>query len=247
MLDSENRAGPRQLQLILVTLFILLLALSAGHSWAQENGWPTPTYDESSATEAKEQLGDILSRPAYQWETDPVNVEPSLWERIRDRLLEILFNLLPESAGAANGIVYLLALLGAVILAVVLAFVARTFLRNLAADSTTVGEMDDATAVSAADAHQQAEQLSAVGDYRAAVRYLYLSALLALDEHGHLRYDRSRTNREYLSTVSGRPALAESLRQVVDIFDAVWYGFKPLDAATYAAYAAQVNQLRRLA
>ena len=84
-------------------LFILLLALSAGHSWAQENGWPTPTYDESSATEAKEQLGDILSRPAYQWETDPVNVEPSLWERIRDRLLEILFNLLPESAGAAMG------------------------------------------------------------------------------------------------------------------------------------------------
>ena len=92
---------------------------------------------------------------------------------------------------------------------------------------------------------QRAEALSRGGNYRNAVRYLYLSALLLLDERGLLRYDRSRTNREYLRTVSDSPALIQPLRTVIEIFDRVWYGFEPIDAQTYQEYVERVGELRK--
>jgi hypothetical protein len=79
-----------------------------------------------------------------------------------------------------------------------------------------------------------------------AVRYLYLSALLLLEERGLLRYDRSQTNREYLRGVVHRPDLAAILQEVVEVFDRVWYGFQPIDEAEVSHYTARVAELRRL-
>jgi hypothetical protein len=76
------------------------------------------------------------------------------------------------------------------------------------------------------------------------VRYLYLSSLLILDEHGVLRYDRSRTNREYLRSVSSKPELAKPLSDVIDVFDRVWYGYDSVDDETYQSYVKHVDELR---
>jgi hypothetical protein len=73
---------------------------------------------------------------------------------------------------------------------------------------------------------------------------LYLSSLLVLDEQGLLRYDRSRTNREYLRSISSRPELAKPLRDVIDVFDRVWYGFEAVDEDTYKTYVEHVQELR---
>jgi hypothetical protein len=91
---------------------------------------------------------------------------------------------------------------------------------------------------------QRAQALSMQGDYRSAIRYLYLSSLLLLDEQGLLRYDRSRTNREYLRSVSSRPELANPLRAVIDVFDRTWYGFEDVDEETYKSYVQHVDELR---
>jgi hypothetical protein len=91
---------------------------------------------------------------------------------------------------------------------------------------------------------QRAQTLSSQGDYRNAVRYLYLSSLLILDEQGLLRYDRSRTNREYLRSVSSKPQLAKPLSDVIDVFDRVWYGFEPVDEQAYRNYVEHVEELR---
>jgi hypothetical protein len=92
---------------------------------------------------------------------------------------------------------------------------------------------------------QRAQELSTGGDYRTAVRYLYLSSLLLLEERGLLRYDRSLTNREYLRTVAHRPELAAILREVIDVFDRVWYGFQTLNPGEYEAYVLRVETLRQ--
>ena len=103
---------------------------------------------------------------------------------------------------------------------------------------------DDAS-LTAESALRRAQTLSQGGDYRTAVRYLYLSTLLLLEERGLLRYDRSQTNREYLRSLKGRPELASVLRDVIEVFDRVWYGFQPLDEAAYHHYAAQVQNLQQ--
>jgi hypothetical protein len=77
------------------------------------------------------------------------------------------------------------------------------------------------------------------------VRYLYLSALLWLDERDHLRYDRALTNREYLERVRNNPALRTRLAPVIETFDRVWYGHAALDAQAFAAYQEQIEALRK--
>jgi hypothetical protein len=100
--------------------------------------------------------------------------------------------------------------------------------------------------LSARGALAQAGTLAAGGDYRAAIRYLYLSTLLLLDERRALRYDRSLTNREVLAQIASDEALVERLRPVVDEFDRVWYGFAPVDEAEYEEYRRQIGRVREL-
>ncbi len=99
--------------------------------------------------------------------------------------------------------------------------------------------------LTAETALKKAQTLSTGGDYRMAVRYLYLSTLLILEERGLFRYDRSKTNREYLRSVRERPELAETLRDVVDVFDRVWYGFQPLSQSDYSQYQTRVEALQQ--
>jgi len=100
--------------------------------------------------------------------------------------------------------------------------------------------------LNADQAYQRADELSSQGDYRHAIRYLYLSALLFLEERGLLRYDRSKTNREVLDSVTNLSELANGLAEVIEVFDRVWYGFYPLDEAAYRRYATRVAELRRV-
>lgn len=97
------------------------------------------------------------------------------------------------------------------------------------------------------EARARAESLAARGDYREAVRQLYLAALLVLEGNGLLRADRSRTNREQLAAVGGGPALRGAMAAVVDTFDRVWYGVTVPGEATFRAYAETIHDLERLA
>ena len=119
----------------------------------------------------------------------------------------------------------------------------REVRHQFSSDSDLADVDDNGDMISADVAFNQAQSLADNNDYRQAVRFLYLSTLLSLDEQGLLRYDRSKTNREYLRSVRGSK-LAPTLQSVIDVFDRVWYGFQPIDAATYDRYAVAVRQLR---
>ncbi len=244
---KTNPAMPLPHRLPRPRLFLLLLALLGGpvvgvlaRPVSQTLDWPPPSYEGAQAADALARLGDILSRPEYQWPQEQL----SLLDRLLARLLDFLLqNVL---AGGPNSLAaYAVTGLAAVLLFGVLLYILRTVLGNLAPAPAETEVPEDEGALTAGQAARRAEELSHGGDYRTAVRYLYLSALLALDEHGLLRYDRSRTNREYLRSVAARPEVATPLREVVDVFDAVWYGFQPLDQQRYAHYEQQVAQLRR--
>ena len=124
-------------------------------------------------------------------------------------------------------------------------FVGREFMGGLLLEAGAGPSTRDAgEPLTAARALQQAQNLSTAGDYRNAVRYLYLASLLRLDERGLLRYDRSRTNREYLRSIDEKPELASNLKDVIDVFDEVWYGYQPLDKSSYEHFVDRVSDLQ---
>ena len=245
-LAAQLRADPpdlAQLDGLLTTL------LAARDAWPQAKHTPADLKP----------LDSILAQPEFQWSTAKPE-QPSLlaqWlQKVREFFLKFLDRLLPDDREisvdnsllyhGANLLRYLLIGLGILVLVLVLAYILRELLIGLIVEAKIEPDAEaDGEELTSDTAFKRAQGLSGTGDYRAAVRYLYLSSLLLLDERGLLRYDRSQTNREYLRSVTHLPKLAGILRQVIEVFDRVWYGYQPLDERDYTHYAAQVAELRR--
>jgi hypothetical protein len=177
---------------------------------------------------------------------DEPNFLQRLWQDIRQAVEDFFLRLFPNDSTVRLPLGNLLAILAAVLVAAVLLYALRDLITGFSADAALHADDElGGQPLTAELALQRAQELSTGGDYRTAVRYLYLSALLLLEERGLLRYDRSLTNREYLRSVAHRPELAAILREVIDVFDRVWYGFQTLSASEYEAYARRVETLRQ--
>jgi hypothetical protein len=187
-------------------------------------------------------LQEILARPEFQWEESQPLVIPN-W---LDRILNWLDQLTNRVVNATLQYGRIPLIITAVLLFLLsLFFISRSLSRSLVQETqldVEGSESDDL--MTSKGAFKRAENLSMQGDYRNAIRYLYLSSLLVLDEQGVMRYDRSRTNREYLRSVSSRPELAKPLRDVIEVFDRTWYGFEDVDENTYQSYVEHVEELR---
>ena len=190
-----------------------------------------------------EPLKGILARPEFQWG------QPSQAPDWFQRLWNAFSSFLERMAFGIQNTVYYgrvpLMIGAALLLLLSLLYISRNLSRSLVREAELNAQSsEDEALLSSKGALQRAQTLSSQGDYRNAIRYLYLSSLLVLDERGLLHYDRSRTNREYLRSVSSQPELATPLRDVIDVFDRVWYGFEAVDEQTYQSYAQHVDQLR---
>ena len=210
---------------------------------AARDSWPAAEHQSDDLAA----LQTILDRPAYQWRPDkPSAIESWVVDLIR-KLTRTLPALDPGGGGITINIpVDLVATIaGILIILFVFWFVGREFMGGLLLEAGAgPSTRDGGEPLTAARALQQAQNLSTAGDYRNAVRYLYLASLLRLDERGLLRYDRSRTNREYLRSVDETPELASNLKDVIDVFDEVWYGYQPLDKSSYEHFADRVSDLQ---
>ena len=132
---------------------------------------------------------------------------------------------------------YILFPLGAIALGAVVIFFIRQIRLNLigeAHEEATEAALERVETERAALA--RAETAEAASDFREALRYLYLSAILHLQERGVLPYDKSLTNREYLRQAQADTDLHTALGPAITVFDEVWYGHKPCDAETVANY-----------
>jgi hypothetical protein len=195
--------------------------------------------------DARERLRAILARPPFgestaqtpQWWTDFWN-----WVgRVLEALLRPLTNVQP-AAGTTTALV--VAAIG-VLLLVGIGLYLFLGLRRSLVRGAQIQAADVEDGLTAREASDQAGELIRSGDYRAAVRSLYLAALLWLDERGALRYDRALTNREHLERLRDNPELRGRLAPIIATFDNVWYGHAPITPDELATYRAQVEALRR--
>lgn len=206
---------------------------------AEQARWPTGGVPYDPAV-----LAGILAREEFNYTPETENFLQRLWRDFNRQLQELLARFL-EFTGLGGVLPTALNVVGAVALAFVIYYAIRGLVADFSASSRLDEEGLDGEFLTADLALKRAEELSTGGDYRTAVRYLYLSSLLLLEERGLLRYDRSLTNREYLRTIAHQPRLTAVLRQVIDVFDRVWYGFQPISKESYEAYARQVDSLKQ--
>lgn len=205
-----------------------------------------PAFDAGAAARADADLRSlerVLQDPAFRWTAG--TEEPTPIQQAIEDLLARLASLM-EPVVQAPGLGLLIGLVGSLALLLVVGLALRGLVGSLV-DQEAIDVPGDwgLEVLTSDEALRQAQESSAGGDYRTAVRYLYLSTLLLLEERGLLAYDRSRTNREYLQSIAHVPEAASLFKDIVDVFDSVWYGYHTLDAATYERYQSAVRRLQK--
>lgn len=70
----------------------------------------------------------------------------------------------------------------------------------------------------------KAGELAERGDYRGAVRYLYIALLYHLHQHGVIQLDASSTNHEYVQRLRHESTLFSAVQSMTHQFDSIWYG-----------------------
>jgi hypothetical protein len=103
---------------------------------------------------------------------------------------------------------------------------------------------------SAEELWREAESLAGAGQFREAVRFLYLAVLFGLDRKRLLRYEATRTNGEYVRQVrlaeNAPPDLHAPFGRLTALFERKWYGERTCDADEYEAGKALAWEVREL-
>lgn len=74
------------------------------------------------------------------------------------------------------------------------------------------------------DVYRRARELFEQRDYAAAVRHLYVAAILWLDRQGQIAFATAKTNRDYQLELSGKPAYQQQFAQLTERFETIAYG-----------------------
>jgi hypothetical protein len=81
-----------------------------------------------------------------------------------------------------------------------------------------------------------ADELAAKGEYREAIRHLYLALLSRLHRDGVIDYDPTLSNWEYLFAFKGASSLKAGFKELTRRFDFAWYGNLGVDSLAYAMF-----------
>ena len=207
------------------------------------------TAGSLDSSDAGEKIREILSRPAYQPEPEtPIGAFlKKVMRKIRGFLGEIytaLTRLLERllGAGAGSGWIGKL-LLGLVLLLGVVAVVrlGRKIRRPQSKRKKSRVVLGEEVAVDSTsrDLAEAGFAAARAGDFRTAVRKLYVSLLYELAEQGLIELEDSATNHEYLRKAARFGGVAAPMGYLTERFDYVWYGMSPSSEDDFADYVAR--------
>ncbi|MDL1897905.1 DUF4129 domain-containing protein [Anaerolineae bacterium CFX7] len=188
-------------------------------------------------------LENILNHPPFVAESSAL---PSWLQDILLRIERYLDRLFNQTARGIFDTRDLIVLFGIGLVVAVLFYFLRGLRRNFV-KAEALPSLPQAREVRTPnEALSNAQQFANQGDYRNAVRQLYLATLLLLDQRGKIKYDPTLTNREYLRQTSNDPRATAALAPIVETFDRAWYGFENITPTEFDAYRARVEQVKEL-
>jgi Domain of unknown function (DUF4129) len=204
-----------------------------------------------SEAQALERLQAILARPEFQ-----ADVNRSWWEQLQTAVYDLLFSLLAvvmqtvgEAASGREGWFGLFALaIGAVVVVAAALYLVRSIRLAVLREARLASARQAARRERSDQLWATAQSLAARGDWPAAVRAAYLSALYALDEHALLHVQSGLTNREHATQLArAHPELGSTFAELVLRYDRLRYGRYPVTAEAFDDLSTLVAQARAAA
>jgi Domain of unknown function (DUF4129) len=184
---------------------------------------------KAEAADPREKIREILARTPYREKTD--DPATAFIKEIRRKVIDFigsilrrLFGRLAGTGAGANIFFITLIVIGlgsAIFLAIRLW--GKRGATRVEKKRSVLGEEIEA-GVTSADLATAALNAARAGDFRTAIRKLYISLLYELAEREVIQIEAHTTNHEYLARVAGFASLAAPMRYLTDRFDYFWYG-----------------------
>lgn len=245
LLDSYGREGdPNKRKRFLEEARARLNALSEHLGQVREGA--------ADREASRQKLRQILSRPEFQpkKESPFVALIKEIRRRIQELLLELL-RLIWRIYGSGSEPSPLLKI-SIIVALVIVAFLSARFLFKLKPSRrpkmkrTILGEEIEAEATPQSLADEALSAASS-GDFRAAIRKLYIALLYELSELRLIELAPDATNWEYFRRVSRFEKLRSPMRYLTERFDHFWYGMFPSSEEDFSAYLARYDEAVRAA
>lgn len=212
---------------------------------ASLSGQPSPSALDS----ARPKLDALLSRPGYTRAR-----QESWFDRLRDRVSDILFEALDRMFGKVGGqktFGYALLWIGVAGAAILIAnWVFRNWFRAARAAEMALGAVS-VPSLSWQEWIFASREAAAHGDYRMAIHCAYWAGITRLQDSGALAPDRAKTPREYLQAFAKSKlvvpeALADrnqALARLTSRLERIWYGHQHATEADFRDSLAQLEIL----
>jgi len=214
-------------------LFLLLWVCCASIGFAQRTDSIAPpqgtvvlrAFDE-------ERINELKADPALDYDKD-LRQLPSLWERFKAWLWDLLDDILGTRAAGliSQNLLYVMVF---VILVFAVLVLSRGGLRRVfhgaprsLAEVATVNED-----IREMDLNALIAEAENKGDLRRAIRLHYLLVLRKLVDQNVLHWSPDHTDRDYMAQIKD-PGLRARFTQVALVFQWVWYGHAEVDHAQY--------------
>jgi len=98
---------------------------------------------------------------------------------------------------------------------------------------------------SGSDFCDEAEKAYRSGDLRSAIIYLFSYVLVSLDQKGHIRLRKGKTNREYLREIRGQRGLVKFYQRVMVPFEETFFGDYQLEREDFENCWSQLGQFQK--
>jgi hypothetical protein len=185
--------------------------------------------------QARKALGQILNSPEFARANFAANLTVWLEDFFRRLLNHFNFNGRPAIglAAWARGLDLLIVLIGLALI-VYLARLAAPFWRLTQDVQEQQNKNTPVIPPSPAGLLAEADQKASGGDFRSALRDVYLSMLLEMDRRQMITCTNAKTDSEYLQELGQKASgLEEQFRALASLFEFKWYGLENCSEADF--------------
>ncbi|MFK7920850.1 MAG: DUF4129 domain-containing protein [Bacteroidia bacterium] len=210
---------------------ILSLLLWPNLSWGQES------FADSSQIEIRQfdedKRADFLADDDFVYDRRPINKEVSLYTRFMRKIRSWWMSLFAESTPLWVNILVFGSML--LVLVGLLLYIFEVDVRNIFGRSEKQIAMDFEempTDIHALDFDKLVQTAVNKGEYRRAVRLLYLESLKTLSKRAWIDWQINKTNHDYQLELSNT-SVALPFEDLTLHYEYVWYGDFPVDEDRY--------------
>lgn len=212
-------------------------------------------YGPDSEEEIRKKLLKILNSGEFGEKTEAeslleilhdkfIEFLKSIWEKmnVTDRLLKVF-----SGSKVSREVLVLFQIIAIVIILVIIVLVVYLISKRFTY-SRKVKQEEDALLLNilkdADEVYRKAFDYYNSGDYTQALRFLYISLLIRLNDLNIIRINKAKTNKQYLLEIKdNRPEIHDIMAEFTQVFNRYWYGGKKADKSIFVKWNDEYGSL----